>query len=167
MRSVWQRYGALATDGDTSSASSARVFRPSSYHPQAPGPGHLTSHPARRICVDALCGVYLRATLYRTGITTTAQAASRRWMATPASTTVSNFVGMIGTEVGLPVSVQTEARKCNGASPRSMSRRQVSDLFPLSSFCWHRSPRQGGCAAYPGGVHISPQRPMSRWPHRV
>ena len=48
-------------------------------------------------------------------------------VATAARTTVSNVIGMIGTEVGL--SVQTEARKCNGASPRSTLCRQASDLF--------------------------------------
>ena len=52
MRSVWQCYDALATDGDTSSASSACVITLLiSVGPQAP-----TSLPARCLCVDARCG---------------------------------------------------------------------------------------------------------------
>jgi hypothetical protein len=49
--------------------------------------------------------VYLRATLNQT----TAWAASQRWWRWLASATVSNAVGMIGTEAGL--SVQTAAMK--------------------------------------------------------
>ncbi|KAI0264575.1 hypothetical protein BGY98DRAFT_603652 [Russula aff. rugulosa BPL654] len=41
MCSVWQRYGALATGGDTSSASSAGFPRPPHFRPQETG--HLTS----------------------------------------------------------------------------------------------------------------------------
>jgi hypothetical protein len=47
--------GALSTDGDTCSASSARIFTPSSYSIRLQAPSHLTSHPAQRICVDGRC----------------------------------------------------------------------------------------------------------------
>jgi hypothetical protein len=105
MRSVWQRYDALATNGDTGSASSARVFllliSPSSaWSPHVPP----CSASLRRCTV----WVYLRATLNRTLMATTACTASRRWWRR-TSATVLNVVGMIGTEAGH--GVETAAMK--------------------------------------------------------
>ena len=51
MRSVWQCYDALATDGDTSSASCACVITLLI----SVGPQAFTSLPARYLCVDARC----------------------------------------------------------------------------------------------------------------
>ena len=105
MRSVWQRYDAFYADGDTGSAGCARVFtllisslqrlvtsRPSllGVSTQMQGVGipssdtlpHLHSHS-----LDSVAGM----------------------VATAASATMSNVVGMIGTEAGL--SVQTAAMK--------------------------------------------------------
>lgn len=105
MRSVWQRYDASVVDGDTSGGCGARVFtllisalqrlvtsRPSllGVSAQMQGVGvpasdtlpHLHSHS-----LDSVAGM----------------------MATAASATVSNVVGMMGAEAGL--SVQTAAMK--------------------------------------------------------
>jgi hypothetical protein len=73
MRSVWQRYDALATDGDTGSASSA-ASSPSSYPRSSAWSPHVPpcSASLRRCTV----WVYLRATLNRTFIATTAWTAS-------------------------------------------------------------------------------------------
>jgi hypothetical protein len=51
MRSVWHRFDALATDGDTGSASSTRVFTL-----LISALKRLTFRPAQRLCADARCG---------------------------------------------------------------------------------------------------------------
>ncbi|KAI0271243.1 hypothetical protein BGY98DRAFT_1189635 [Russula aff. rugulosa BPL654] len=95
MRSVWQRFDALATDSDTRSASSARAVvapSPSSYPPALK---HLvTSRPA----------------LFRVSAQIHHSSGSvAEMVVTAVSTTVSNVVGMADTEAGL--SVQTAAMK--------------------------------------------------------
>ncbi|KAI0268959.1 hypothetical protein BGY98DRAFT_1101368 [Russula aff. rugulosa BPL654] len=95
MRSVWQRFDALATDSDTRSASSARAVvapSPSSYPPALK---HLvTSRPA----------------LFRVSAQIHHSSGSvAEMVVTAVSTTVSNVVGMPDTEAGL--SVQTAAMK--------------------------------------------------------
>ena len=89
MRSVWQRYDPLATDGDTGNASSARVFTflISAFKRLAtsrPTPPYLAS--LRRCTM----WVYLRATLNQTFIATTAWTASRRYGGDAVCATVSN-----------------------------------------------------------------------------
>ena len=78
MRSVWPRYDALATDGDTGDASSARIFTflISAFKRLAtsrPTPPYLAS--LRRCTMR----VYLRAILNQIFTATTAWTASRRY----------------------------------------------------------------------------------------
>ena len=105
IRSIWQRYDALAVGGDTSSASGTRIFtilisalkrlvtsRPSLLGVSAQMQG-VGIHPSDSLphghghSLDSVAGM----------------------VATAASATVSNVVGMIGTEAGL--SVQSAAMK--------------------------------------------------------
>jgi hypothetical protein len=68
--------GFRPTTGSASTVAHAPSPSPFSIRPQAPG--HLTFHPARRLCVDARCG-YTCGRLSNRFIATTAWAASRRW----------------------------------------------------------------------------------------
>src|SRR6266581_3219867 len=77
MRSIWQRYDALATDGDTGSASGARVFT----HFVATLQRLVTSRPSvvtRRLC-KCKAWVCPRATLCRVRIVTVSTASRTRW----------------------------------------------------------------------------------------
>jgi hypothetical protein len=108
MRSVWQRYDALDADGDTGSAGSARVFthlisalqrlvtsRPSllGVSTQMQGVGIPSSDTLPHHSLDSVAGM----------------------VATAASATMSNVVGMMGAEAGL--SVQTAAMKVQWCVP--------------------------------------------------
>ena len=76
MHGVWKRYDALAANGDTGSASSARVFTLLISALKR----LVTSRPVLLgVSVRCTVWVYLRATLNRTFIATTAWTASRRW----------------------------------------------------------------------------------------
>ncbi len=106
MRGVWQRYDALATDGDTVSTSGARVFT-------------LLISALKRLVTSrpALLGV--SAQMHGVGVPASdlqphlhshhSLDTVAEMVATAASATVSNVVGMIGTEAGL--SVQTATMK--------------------------------------------------------
>jgi hypothetical protein len=85
--------------------------------------------------------------------------------AASATVTVSDIVGMIGTETGL--SVQTAAMKVQwcvspiDVLPTSRQPFPVTVFFLLASTI-----RQGRYAAHPGGVHISPWRVMPHFAPR-
>ena len=121
MRSVWQRYDALATDGNTSSASSAHVFtllisalkclvisRPvllgvsAQMHGVGVSAGDSQSHLHSHHSLDSVVEIVV----------------------TAASATVSNVIGMIGTEAGL--SVQTAAMKVQWC---------ISRIYALPTSC--------------------------------
>jgi hypothetical protein len=111
MCSVGQHYDALATDGDTSSTSSARVFTPFISALKV----LVTSRPARH-------GIY--AQTHAAGVSASDSQSYlhsyqsldsvAEMVARAVGATVSNVVGMISTEAGLSVEA---AGKCNGASP--------------------------------------------------
>jgi hypothetical protein len=106
MRSVWQRYDALATDGDTSSASSARVFT-------------LLISALKRLVTSRPILLGVSAQMHGVGVPAGDSQSHlhshhsldsvAEMVATAASATMSNVVGMIGTEAGL--SVQTATMK--------------------------------------------------------
>jgi hypothetical protein len=106
MRSVWQRYDALATDGDTSSASSARVFT-------------LLISALKRLVTSRPVLLGVSAQMHGVGVPVSDSQSHlhshhsldsvAEMVATAASATVSNVVGMIGTEAGL--SVETAAMR--------------------------------------------------------
>ncbi len=106
MRSVWQRYDALATDSDTSSASSARVFS-------------LLISALKRLVTSRPVLLGVSAQMHGVGVPASDSQSHlhsphsldsvAEMVATAASATVSNVVGMIGTEAGL--SVQTATMK--------------------------------------------------------
>jgi hypothetical protein len=106
MRSVWQRYDALATDGDASSGSCPRVFT-------------LLISALKRLVTSRPSLLGISAQMHGVGVPASDSQAHlhshhsldtvAEMVATAASATVSNVVGMIGTEAGL--SVQTAAMK--------------------------------------------------------
>jgi len=105
MRSIWQRYDDLATDGDAGSTSGARVFTPFVATLQR----LVTSRPS-------LLGVSSQ--MQAVGVPTSDSIPYSHShsldsvavvVATAASVTVSNVVGMMGTEAGL--SMQNAAMK--------------------------------------------------------
>jgi hypothetical protein len=75
MCGVWQRYNALATDGDTGSASSARVFTILISALKR----LVTSRPAMLGVSAQMCGVGVPAGDKRTVLATTTWTVSRRW----------------------------------------------------------------------------------------
>ncbi|KAF8495992.1 hypothetical protein F5888DRAFT_1907591 [Russula emetica] len=106
MRSVWQRCDALVTDGDTGSASSARLFT----FLISALKFLVTSHPALLGVSAQMHGVGVPASDSQSHLDSHHSLDSvAEMVATAASATVSNVVGMIGTEAGL--SVQTAAMK--------------------------------------------------------
>jgi len=130
MRSVWQRYDALATDGDTCSASSARVFTLLISALKC----LVTSRPTLLGVFAQMRGVGIPA------IDTQSHLHSHHGLdsitemvATDASATVSNVVGMIGTEAGL--SVQIAARKVQWCVSPINVLQTGCQLFPTLSFC--------------------------------
>ncbi len=106
MRGVWQRYDALATEGDTSSASCARVFT-------------LLISALKRLVTSRPSLLGVSAQMHGVGVPASDSQSHlhshhsldtvAEMVATAASATVSNVVGMMGTEAGL--SVQTAAMK--------------------------------------------------------
>ena len=146
MRSVWRCYGALATAALLGPTSSPSSYPPSTSSAWSP---HLTSRhcSARHLCIDAQCGCTHRR-LNRTFVATTAWTAARRWW---RRLPVSTDVEMIG------LSVQTAAMKLQWCvSPIDVLPTFSRHVTSQCSFCWHRSARQGECAAHPRVVHISP-----------
>jgi hypothetical protein len=105
MRSIWQRYDALTTDGDTSSASSARVFTLFVATLQR----LVTSRPSLLGISSQMQGVGVPASDSIPYPHSHSLDSVAEMVATAASATVSNVVGMIGTEAGL--SVQNAAMK--------------------------------------------------------
>ena len=102
MRSVQQCYNALATEGDTSCASGARVFTLLISALKC----LVTSRPALLGFSSQMHGVGEHANDSRSHLIATNSLNSiTEMVSTAASATVSNVVGMIGTEAGL--SVQT------------------------------------------------------------
>lgn len=130
IRSVWRRYDALATDGDTGSASCPRVFT-------------LLISALKRLVTSRPSLLGISAQMHGVGVPAGDSQAHlhshhsldsvAEMVATAASATVSNVVGMIGTEAGL--SVQTAAMKVqwcvSSANVPPASCRPAS----LSSFC--------------------------------
>ena len=128
MRSVWQRYDALATDGDASCASSARVFS-------------LLISALKRLVTSRPTLLGISAQMHGVGIPVSDSQSHlhsphsldsvAEMVATAASATVSNVVGMIGTEAGL--SVQTATMKVQWC----VSSRRSAEKPPTlpSSFC--------------------------------
>jgi protein MON2 len=106
MRSVWQRYDALANDGDASNASCPRVFT-------------LLISALKRLVTSRPSLLGISAQMHGVGVPASDSLTHlhshhsldtvAEMVATAASATVSNVVGMIGTEAGL--SVQTAAMK--------------------------------------------------------
>jgi hypothetical protein len=114
MRSVWQRYDALATDGDTSSASSTRVFT----FVISALKRLVISHPTLFGVSAQMHGVGVPASDSQSHLHSHHSLDSVAEMVTTAvSATVSNVVGMIGTEVGL--SMQNAAMKVQWCVSRS------------------------------------------------
>ena len=138
IRSVWQCYDALATEGDTSSASSACIITLLI----STGPQARTSLPARCLCVDARCGC----TCERFPIAPSwppQLERHRRDSGDGCQCDEPKVVGMnrvIGTEVGQ--SVQTEGTMVRLPNQRSADSLPKLFLF-LSSFYQHRSTRLG------------------------
>jgi len=112
MRSIWQRYDASAIDGDTSSASGARVFT-------------LFISTLQRLVTSRPSLLGVSAQMQGVGVPPSDSLSyshshsldSVAGMVATASATVSNVVGMIGTEAGL--SVQTAAMKVQWCVPSS------------------------------------------------
>jgi hypothetical protein len=106
MHSVWQRYDALATDGDTGSASGARVFALLISSLKC----LVTSRPVLLGVSAQMHGVGVPASDSQSHLHSPHSLDSvAEMVATAASATVSNVVGMIGSEAGL--SVQTSTMK--------------------------------------------------------
>ena len=106
IRGVWQRYDALATDGDTGNSSRARVFTLLISALKR----LVTSRPAMLGVSAQMHGVGVPASDSQSHLHSPHSLDSvAEMVATAASATVSNVVGMIGTEAGL--SVQTAAMK--------------------------------------------------------
>lgn len=134
MRSVWQRYDALATDGDTGNASGARVFT-------------LLISALKRLVTSRPVMLGVSAQMHGVGVPASDSQSHihsphsldsvAEMVATAASATVSNVVGMIGTEAGL--SVETAAMKvqwCVSSTnvlPTSFQTFPVAVLFLLAS----------------------------------
>jgi hypothetical protein len=106
MRNVWQRYDALATDGDTGGASCPRIFT-------------LLISALKRLVTSRPSLLGISAQMHGVGVPASDSQphlhghhsldSVAEMVATAASATVSNVVGMMGTEAGL--SVQTAAMK--------------------------------------------------------
>ena len=147
MRSVWQRYDAVATDGDAGNTSSARVFT-------------LLISALKRLVTSRPVLLGVSAQMHGVGVPASDSQSHlhshhsldsvAEMMATAASATVSNVVGMIGTEAGL--SVQTATMKvqwCVSPTDPPPIRGQpfpVTVLFSLASISsirqTHRSSRR-------------------------
>jgi hypothetical protein len=129
MRSVWQRYDALATDGDTSSASSARVFT-------------LLISALKRLVTSRPVLLGVSAQMHGVGVSASDSQSHihshhsldsvAEMVATAASATVSNVVGMIGTEAGL--SVETATMKVQWCVSRIDGLSTSCQPFPVTLF---------------------------------
>jgi hypothetical protein len=131
MRSVWQRYDAVATDGDTGNTSSARVFT-------------LLISALKRLVTSRPVLLGVSAQMHGVGVPASDSQSHlhshhsldsvAEMVATAASATVSNVVGMIGTEAGL--SVQTATMKVQWCvSPIDVLPIRGQPFPLLSSFC--------------------------------
>jgi hypothetical protein len=111
MRSIWQRYDASETDGDTGSASGARVFTLFISTLQR----LVTSRPSLLGVSAQMQGLGVPSSDSLSYSHSHSLDSVAEMVATAASATVSNVVGMIGTEAGL--SVQTAAMKVQWCVP--------------------------------------------------
>jgi hypothetical protein len=129
----WQRYDPLATDGDTGSASSPRVSTL-----LIPAFSLVTSRPVLLGVSAQMHGVGVTASDSQSHIHNHHSVDSvAEMVATAASATMSNVVGMIGTEAGL--SVQTASMKVQWCVSRIYGDGRSVDKLPTfschSSFC--------------------------------
>ena len=129
MRSIWQRYDALAADSDTSSAPGACVFSLLISALKR----LVTSRPALLGVSAQMHGVGVPASDSQSHLHSPHSLDSvAEMVATAASATMSNVVGMIGTEAGL--SVQTATMKVQWCvSPIDLLPTN-SQLFPVIIF---------------------------------
>jgi hypothetical protein len=105
MRGIWQRYDALVTDGESGTAEGAPVFTVFVSALQR----LVTSRPALLGVSAQMQGVGVPPSDSLPYSHSHSLDSVAEMVATAASATVSNVVGMIGTEAGL--SVQTAAMK--------------------------------------------------------
>ena len=127
IRSVWQRYDALASDGDTGNASGARVFT-------------LLISALKRLVTSRPVMLGVSAQMHGVGVPASDSQSHlhsphsldsvAEMVATAASATVSNVVGMIGTEAGL--SVETAAMKVQWCVSSINVLPTSSQPFPLT-----------------------------------
>ena len=143
MRSAWKRYDAFAADSDTSSASSARVFSLLISALKR----LVTSRPVLLGVSAQMHGVGVHASDSQSHLHSPHSLDSvAEMVATAASATVSNIVGMIGTEAGL--SVQTATMKVQwcvspvDALPTSRQPFPVTIFFLLASISSTRQMRR-------------------------
>jgi hypothetical protein len=138
MRGIWQRYDALISEGDTGSASGARVFT-------------LFVSTLQRLVTSRPSLLGVSAQMQGVGVPTSDSLSYSHshsldsvaeMVATAASATVSNVVGMIGTEAGL--SVQSAAMKVQWCvSIRAKNSTVLLHVaFLLASTNWTRQTRR-------------------------